>query len=274
MKFHLGNAMSSPLPNLLAFDFDGVICDGLVEYFQTAWRAYCDLYDVLPAISRQSPPPDLAERFYRLRPVIETGWEMPIMIRAMETGIPDEVILAQWPAMAAPLLTGFTPAQAARVVDSVRDAWIQTDQADWLGQHRFYPGLLTQLKTATAAMPTYIISTKEGRFIQQLLQQQGLDLPAEFILGKEVKRPKYETLRLLRDQYSTGQATAPQIWFVEDQLQALQTVQQQPDLNTVTLFLADWGYNLDTERQLARETTGIHVLSLDRVVQEFPQWLG
>jgi 3-deoxy-D-manno-octulosonate 8-phosphate phosphatase KdsC-like HAD superfamily phosphatase len=27
-------------PQTLALDFDGVLCDGLLEYFETAWRAY------------------------------------------------------------------------------------------------------------------------------------------------------------------------------------------------------------------------------------------
>ena len=31
---------------LIAFDFDGVICDGLLEYFQTAWQAYCEVFSV------------------------------------------------------------------------------------------------------------------------------------------------------------------------------------------------------------------------------------
>jgi len=35
---------------LLAFDFDGVICDGLREYFQVAWRVYSDLWPA-PALA-------------------------------------------------------------------------------------------------------------------------------------------------------------------------------------------------------------------------------
>ena len=29
---------------LFALDFDGVLCNGLIEYFQTAWRAYCQVW--------------------------------------------------------------------------------------------------------------------------------------------------------------------------------------------------------------------------------------
>jgi phosphoglycolate phosphatase-like HAD superfamily hydrolase len=258
------------MPDLLAFDFDGVICDGLQEYFQTAWQAYCRLYSVSADIA---PPAGLAERFYRLRPVIETGWEMPVMLKALVDGRSDAEILDQWPGMATTLLEGFTSAAAAQAVDGIRDAWIQADRSGWLAQHRFYPGLLERLQSMVAQLPTYIISTKEGRFIRELLQQQGLDLAPELILGKEVKQPKYETLRQLQRQYRSGSGNSPQIWFVEDRLKALQLVQQQSDLGDVTLFLADWGYNLAAERQLAAATPGIQVLSLDRVVQKFDCWL-
>gem|GEM_PF-4100580 len=30
--------MTIKTPTLIALDFDGVLCNGLIEYFQTAWR--------------------------------------------------------------------------------------------------------------------------------------------------------------------------------------------------------------------------------------------
>ena len=70
------------IPEVLALDFDGVLCDGLVEYFQTAWQTYTQVW----AVDETPPPPGMAGAFYRLRPVIETGWEMPVLIRAMVEG--------------------------------------------------------------------------------------------------------------------------------------------------------------------------------------------
>ena len=32
--------MNNLLPTIIALDFDGVICDGLVEYFATTKKAY------------------------------------------------------------------------------------------------------------------------------------------------------------------------------------------------------------------------------------------
>jgi len=50
-------------------------------------------------------------------------------------------------------------------------------------------------------------------------------------------------------------------------------VQQQPDLNKVQLFLANWGYNLQKERDLALESSAIHLLSLPQFSQNFSEWL-
>ncbi len=253
-------------PDVLAFDFDGVICDGLIEYFQTAWRAYCKLFKP----DSLEPPIGLAEKFYPLRPVIETGWEMPMLLRALVSDKTAAEIIADWPELALPFLDeiNLTKIEAAKTLDGERDAWIAADLDNWLAQHRFYPNMLSVLQASLEKRPTYIVSTKEGRFIKQLLQQSGVTMPPEKILGKEVKRRKYETLRLLTTNH-TANHQPPKIWFIEDRIKALQAVKQQPDLEHVELFLADWGYNLAPERQAAQEDDRIDLLSLDSVVQKF-----
>ncbi len=251
---------------LIAFDFDGVVCDGLIEYFQTAWRAYCEIFKP----DSDQPTAGLAEKFYPLRPVIETGWEMPVLIQALMKGAEATQVLEQWPQMALPLLdeAGVTKAQSVQALDGVRDRQIKSDLQSWLDLHRFYPGMVERLgELLKGDLPVYIISTKEGRFIKALLSQIGLDFPAENIMGKEVKRPKYETVRLLKEKHS-----APSIWFVEDRLPALMSVKEQSDLTDVQLFLADWGYNLEADRETARQDPRINLLSLKQVVQGFDRW--
>lgn len=254
-------------PQLIAFDFDGVICDGLIEYFQTAWRAYYQLFQP----SDEQPPAGLAEQFYPLRPVVETGWEMPVLVRALVAGASKAQILAEWPQMALPYLAeaGLTKAQSGQALDGVRDQWIEADLQSWLDLHRFYPGVVERVGELLAGeLPVYIISTKEGRFIKALLDQSSVAFPSDRILGKEVNRPKYETLRQLREKHSVSH-----IWFIEDRLPALTEVKAQDDLAAVQLFLADWGYNLEPDRETARQDPRINLLSLEQVVQEFDKWL-
>lgn len=259
----------TPSPHILALDFDGVICDGLIEYFQTAWKAYCHLFKVTAV-----PPTGLAEDFYKLRPVVETGWEMPILIHALRSGISAETIFQTWPTLA-PQLTaeaGLDKKAVVAVVDGVRDAWIGADLENWLSQHRFYPGVMQRLRQVIKdGIYPIIISTKEGRFIERLLSQQGIQLGAGQILGKEIKQPKYVTLRQLQ-AHPPIEVTSPVIWFVEDRLQALELVEEQPDLGNIALFLADWGYNTAAEQAKAEQSARIHRLSLNQFAAPFTQW--
>lgn len=260
--------MTASYPTILALDFDGVICDGLIEYFQTAWHTYCKIW--LP--DNTTPSEDLASSFYYLRPVIETGWEMPILIRALVLKIPTKRILLEWKAIAQQLLqqSDLTAADIATRLDNFRDEWIASDLAGWLSLHRFYPGVVGRLRSLiNSQVQLMIVTTKEGRFVSQLLQQQGVKLPEKRIFGKESKRPKHQTLRELIEE-TTG--TPLSIWFVEDRLKTLQLVQQQTDLDNVNLFLADWGYNTAAEREIAGNHPRINLLSLSQFAQDFSAW--
>jgi phosphoglycolate phosphatase-like HAD superfamily hydrolase len=260
--------MTKNSPTILALDFDGVICDGLIEYFQVAWRTYCQVWS--PA--SQTPSDDLASRFYRLRPVIETGWEMPVLIKALVAGMSNEKILQEWASIAQQILLEdkLQAKEIATKLDNLRDEWIATDLDGWLSLHRFYPGVVEKIKATLASkIKLYIVTTKEGRFVQQLLQQQGVTLPKEAIFGKEVKRPKYE---ILRELIQAAQEKGVSLWFVEDRIKTLQLVKQQTDLENVKLFLADWGYNTQSERNAAENDLRIQLISLFQFAEDFSAW--
>ncbi|NET30468.1 MAG: HAD family hydrolase [Cyanothece sp. SIO1E1] len=258
-------------PTILALDFDGVICDGLIEYFQTAWQVYCQIW--LP--TNQVPPEGLAPIFYHLRPVVETGWEMPVLIHAIRQGVPEAEILYNWPTLAQQYIAAedLNKVDIAAKVDGVRDQWIATDLPHWLTQHRFFPGVIERLQQLIdSSIEVVIISTKEGRFIHQLLLQQQIDFPPQKIFGKEIRQPKHQTLRQLIQPVSINTNSEPKIWFIEDRLKTLHIVQQQPDLTAISLFLADWGYNTPADRDTTLQEPRIQLLSLQQFNQDFTHW--
>ncbi|NET17065.1 MAG: HAD family hydrolase, partial [Okeania sp. SIO1H6] len=61
-------------------------------------------------------------------------------------------------------------------------------------------------------------------------------------------------------------------WFVEDRLKTLLSVQKQSDLKEVELFLADWGYNTQKERESVTQYPPIHLLSSTQFCQNFSLW--
>jgi phosphoglycolate phosphatase-like HAD superfamily hydrolase len=261
--------MAANSPAILALDFDGVICDGMIEYFEVAWRTYCQVW--LPEVT--TPSNDLASKFYRTRPVIETGWEMPFLVKALVKGISEEQILLQWGEIVQDILQEdrLKPLEIGSKLDKLRDDWITTDLENWLSLHKFYAGVPDKLKALISSdLQLYIVTTKEGRFVQRLLKQQGVDISKEAIFGKDVKRPKYE---ILRELIASSKISPADLWFVEDRLKTLQLVKQQPDLEEVKLFLADWGYNTPLEKVSAKNDPRIYLLSLSQFAQNYSDWL-
>ncbi|MDJ1175871.1 HAD family hydrolase [Roseofilum capinflatum] len=252
-------------PDVLALDFDGVLCDGLVEYFQTAWQTYTQVW----MVGESPPPKGMAEQFYRLRPVIETGWEMPVLIRAMVEGSSEDDILDDWRTICDQIISrdGLKAGEIMDQVDGRRDRQIQTSRSDWLALHQFYPGITPQLRSllANPNLELAIITTKEARFAQELLQMENIDFPGDRIIGKSSKRPKTETLL-------TFNPSEKRIWFIEDRWKTLLSVAQHPQLTSVELFLATWGYNTAAEKQAADSHPRIHSLSLDTFSQPLNQW--
>ena len=253
-------------PTILALDFDGVLCDGMSEYFGSAWRAWRRLR---PSIA-SDPPRGLADRFARVRPVVEHGWEMPLLVMALLSGASEAEILERWRPDARLGESGHARDAIAAALDAVRDEWIAGDEADWLDQHRFYPGVIERLKGLSGG-PTrvVVVTTKEGRFARKLLARQGLDLSTADVYGKEAARPKPAILSELLEPRS-----APcRLWFVEDRLQTLEAAKGTAGLEDVGLFLAGWGYNTPRERQSARDDRRIVLLSLERFAGDFPEWV-
>ncbi|MEL4896437.1 HAD family hydrolase [Crocosphaera sp. Alani8] len=259
----------SNTPKILALDFDGVICNGLKEYFQTTLRTYQKLWNSHSEDNLES----CANSFYQLRPVIETGWEMPILLRALVLEYEKPNIVSNWHQICSEIVTkeNLNKEEVMATLDGVRDDWIKTDLDNWLALHEFYPGVLEKLgQILNSSTRLYIVTTKEGRFVKQLLKQQNLSFPEVNIFGKEVKQPKYETLRQI---LKNNQETPNNLWFIEDLLKTLKKVQSQDDLKQVNLFLADWGYNTSKTHELVNQDNEIYLLSLNKFSQDFSKWI-
>jgi phosphoglycolate phosphatase-like HAD superfamily hydrolase len=250
--------------SILALDFDGVICDGMPEYFHSSWLVYLQIWSLPPTTA----PLELFPIFARLRPLIEHGWEMPLLIWALVQNISAEQIAGNWTSLAAKILADhqLSPKDVVQVLDKVRDQSIAENLTSWLNRQSCYPGTIEKLLTLPPTIKPVIITTKDGRFTRQLLENQGVHLPTDAIFGKEIKQSKADTLRSLL----TSQPE--QIWFVEDRLPTLQLISQRSDLDSVQLFLADWGYNTPAERAAAASDDRVQLLSIDQFCQDPSSW--
>lgn len=223
---------------IIAFDFDGVLCDGLAEYFYASAIAH---QSVTNSTLDSSILEAIRPAFYQLRPVIETGWEMVALIQALLNGESTETIWQDWSSILQHTLVAWDIHQQTLMValDETRDRLITSELNHWLSLHQFYPGMIESLRhlQSTEDIEAYIITTKEGRFAHKLLLQKGIDFPRQNIFGKEVKQPKANTLKQLLSPNLLS------FWFIEDRLKTLKKVRQEQDLDHLKLFFATWGYN-------------------------------
>ncbi len=253
------------LKQILALDFDGVICDGLKEYFQSTLLTYRQIWQDLPNKDTAS----LADRFYHLRPVVETGWEMPVLLRAIVLNIAEVEIFQNWSDLSLEILrsSDLDKNSVSKQLDLVRDNWIATNLDEWLDLHQLYPNMNAKLQAILSSqVDLYIVTTKTKRFVVELLQKYHITLPKGRIFGKEVQRPKHETLRRIFAEYNES---AIAISFIEDRLNTLLSVKEREELNFVNLYLADWGYNTESERKFAQKDDRIKLLSLSQFQQDF-----
>src|SRR5213083_1040899 len=151
-------------PRILALDFDGVVCDGRPEYFETAWQAYVAAWPA-PALT-QVRPEAIAARFSTLRPLIESGWEMPLMVHALLSGVGDEALKDRhaWLKAAPGLMkpAGVSAEALGLSLNKVRDDWFARDASNWLAHHTFYPGVPTQMAMLIGSSTEVVIVTTKA----------------------------------------------------------------------------------------------------------------
>jgi phosphoglycolate phosphatase-like HAD superfamily hydrolase len=265
--------MSAP-PRVLALDFDGVLCDGRAEYYETARRAYAAVW---PG-ARVERTAAVAARFAAARPLVESGWEMPALLHALASDLPEAHLVDRraWLPAARRLLAdaGLDAEALARALNEARDAWFTRDPAGWRRHHAFYPGVCARVVQALeAGVHVAVVTTKAERFARALLSAEDPRLAAVPIVGREPARPvpKPETLARLAAAHGMSEEAAG-LWFVEDLLETLEAVHATPGLGATRLFLAAWGYNTLEHRAAAAAGGRIALLSLVAFRAPFATW--
>jgi len=260
-------------PAVLALDFDGVLCDGRPEYFEAARRAYAETW---PGARRV--PDSAAVAFGARRPLVESGWEMPVLLHAVVAGERADSLIdrAAWLTTARRLLdaAGLAADTLGRALNRVRDEWFARDAADWIRHNVFYPGIVARLLEAREhGTPVAIVTTKAERFARALLAAQDPRLAALPVVGREPGRamPKPESLTRLAAAQGL-QLDAQGLWFVEDLLETLEAVHATPALGAARLFLADWGYNTLEQRASVGWNPHVRLLSLGSWAAPFSAW--
>ena len=243
---------------LLVFDFDGVLVDGMREYWWSARRSALWLRP-------ERELPELAPAgFARLRPLIHKGWEM--VLAALELSRSDldlagylndysqhtQDALARWQ---------LSPERLQQVLETLRSEAIHQDPLAWRALHQPYPGVPERLRRLESEGSEWLVlTTKGGAFAEELLAGYGLTPKA--VYGHEQGSKPEVLLRL-------SQGTSP-LWFVEDRRPTLEAVRGTAGLEAVRCFLVSWGYLGPGDRDGL--PSGIQLLEPDQFEQPLAGW--
>jgi len=250
-------------PSLLVFDFDGVIVDGMNEYWWSARRACLQLN---PAVDLpESTPP----QFRQLRPWIHHGWEMVLSAALIseQRGPLDQLgvqaFVHDYTAQCTAALErfGWTPALLQQTLEVVRADAVRTDRDSWLALHQPYPGVPERLTAFSEEnMAWAVLTTKARDFTAELLASMGLK--PERLDGHE-SGSKPEVLRRLACDWTLE-------GFVEDRRPTLETVRTTPGLETLPCWLVSWGYLRPTD--VTDLSGGIRLLRPEQFAAPLADW--
>jgi len=179
-----------PAP-LLVFDFDGVLVDGMEEYWWSSRRAALELLGVPP---QQPLPEAVPPAFRQLRPLIHKGWEMVLVAAELGRATPAAVptTAASYAGLLAGALEhwGWQPATLQRALEEVRADAIATDRAAWLARHRFYPGVVERLhRLSKEGVPWRVLTTKGAAFSRSCWRPQVCN-PAASMATNRAPKPR------------------------------------------------------------------------------------
>ncbi len=242
---------------IYALDFDGVICDSAVETAITAWKAASKIWNDFDTVL---PSQDLIEKFRFIRPILETGYEAILIIRLLYQGESVEALIANYEKKIQQSIKSSTKdiPFLKQLFGETRDRWIAEDVDDWVMMNPLFSTIAKKLQQLNEQTEWYIITTKQERFVSQILNAAQIQLENHRIFGLDRNMSKEAVLIELLAKHPQDE-----FYFVEDRLPTLLKVLKNKHLLEVKLFFATWGYNTDADKQQAKMLPKIELINLE-----------
>ena len=253
---------------LLVLDFDGVIVDGIKEYWASS-RQTC--VNILSSKEKENIyfPSEIPSSFKAMRPWVHHGWEMVILaaecshknsqlslkgIQYFSTNYSRECssALNKW---------GWTPSQVQEALNQTRREAISNNFNQWLNYHQPFSSVVNRLQILEKeGIEFAVLTTKSIEFTKKLLN--CFNLKPKIIFGHE-SGSKIDVLnQLLHHRKIQG--------FIEDRRTTLEKVLEDPKLKSIPCYLASWGYLKPQDR--TNLPSGINLINLETLKEPISNW--
>ena len=243
---------------IFLFDFDGVIVDGMHEYWHSSLLA-CEKYLNSPYISvDQKLYKRVPNTFKEIRPWVKYGWEMILIVHEIiktentfKKLNKDDFINKYHQNCQRILKDNYWIAEdLQKILDTSRKYQIDKDFETWVNLHNPFLEVVNFMELLKKrGIKIGIITTKGKIFAEKILKQ--LNIFPEFIFGYE-SGTKIKIAEELTQTYEI-------LGFIEDRKKTLIDIKQNSETSHIPCFLADWGYlkysdryNLNNEIKLLK----------------------
>lgn len=258
--------------NVIALDFDGVICDSAAECVVSAYGAYVEAKGERFDPMASTVPDYFRDGFYRLRPLIRDGRDYVMILylldlrvemedqedfdHALETRLPD--LLSLFGVEDGPGLEAAFQKYRAR--------FRGRDEGGWMDRNPLYDGMVEALRKRDGALGRVFVTTsKPSSVAKGILEHNGFSLPVGHVLGKDMvgRSPdKNVHMGLVTEAIGVGYED---IHFVDDQVAHLESAMGLG----VNCYLASYGYVTEKQVEKAR---GLGIRALEE--RELVGWMS
>ena len=234
-------------PKLILFDFDGVIVNGIDEYWLSSKLA-CEKYLLTNSkyldLNKYIEVPKI---FIEIRPWVKYGWEMVLItheiLKTFEplNNLTKNSFIENYEENCSRLLIEYSwnSIQLQKCLDKAREFQINNDLKKWISLHRPFDEVVVFIKyLKDKGYKVGVISTKGETFTSKILS--NLNIFPELIFGYE-SGAKVDIISNLSLSYDIK-------GFVEDRRKTLSNVLQNDQTKHINCYLAEWGYLKNTDK--------------------------
>jgi len=245
------------MEGLVFLDFDGVICDSLLETLVSSWRGY---YLSRGAEEPSVMPVTLLQDFTRLRPYVRAGEDFILI---------QELIAAKFPIQSQQdfdsKLAERGEQRMARYRESfytARRDFLRHERKYWIGLNRLYPHVTPCLNDWASSPSLYILSTKRADYIVEILSSKGVPMDPKRVLSCEAREKKNTILQTMAVR------GCERALLIDDQIDHLAPASARDP--RITGCLASWGY---VQQQWLEDSRGVEVLYPHQFADRVQPWL-
>jgi len=251
---------------IFLFDFDGVIVDGMNEYWHSSLLA-CEKYLNSSCISiDQKLYKKVPNTFQEIRPWVKYGWEMVLIVHEIIKkdkpikSINKDDFINNYQQNCQKILknNSWIAEDLQKILDESRKYQIDKDFKMWVNLHNpFFEVIHFMKELRKRSIKTGIITTKGKIFAEKILNE--LNIFPEFIFGYE-SGTKIKIAEKLTKNFEI-------LGFIEDRKKTLLDLKQNPRTGHIPCFLADWGYLKKSDRyNLSKEIKLLKLSNLEELV--------